>query len=198
MGILQKIKSLLGLGSNGSEPGETETTVTIERESDDRSDVVSDDEVSDDGVSDAEEPTKDAEIGAEENEDELDDEIPDDEQAGDTESSDVGSIDSDEETAASEESDPDAKGSDAEVPDAEGSDAEEEPMSADAEPETGDPDGDSVELIKGIGPAYGERLAAVGIETVDQLAAADPAEVADGASVSDNRASTWIERAKEF
>ena len=59
-------------------------------------------------------------------------------------------------------------------------------------------DGESVERIKGIGPAYGDRLAEAGIETVDQLAAADPAEVAERASVGEGRAATWIDRAKEF
>jgi len=38
----------------------------------------------------------------------------------------------------------------------------------------------------------------MGIETVTQLAAADPAEVAEGAKVSEKRASRWIDRAAEF
>ena len=134
MDILQKIKSLLGLGSNGSEPGETETTVTVERESDDLGD----------------EP--------------VDGETPDEDEE----------IESDDDEAAEPDDD------------------------EEVEPDDGVEDGDSVELIKGIGPAYGERLATAGILTVDQLAAADPGEVAEEASVSENRASTWIERAKEF
>ncbi|PSQ56242.1 hypothetical protein BRD22_06360 [Halobacteriales archaeon SW_8_68_21] len=58
--------------------------------------------------------------------------------------------------------------------------------------------GASVEDIKGIGPAYAERLASIGIETVDDLAGADAAEVAEGASVGEKRAATWIDRASEF
>ena len=59
-------------------------------------------------------------------------------------------------------------------------------------------DGDPVEQITGIGPAYGDRLAAMGIETVDELADADPAAVADETSVGEKRATTWIDRANEF
>jgi predicted flap endonuclease-1-like 5' DNA nuclease len=58
--------------------------------------------------------------------------------------------------------------------------------------------GASVEEIKGIGPAYAERLASIGIETVDDLTEADAAEVAEGASVGEKRAATWIDRASEF
>jgi SpoVK/Ycf46/Vps4 family AAA+-type ATPase len=58
--------------------------------------------------------------------------------------------------------------------------------------------GPSVEEIKGIGPAYAERLAEIGIETVDDLAGADAAAVAEGTSVGEKRAATWIDRASEF
>ncbi|OTE98783.1 helix-hairpin-helix domain-containing protein, partial [Halorubrum sp. SD683] len=58
--------------------------------------------------------------------------------------------------------------------------------------------GPSVEEIKGIGPAYAERLAGIGIETIDDLAAADAAAVAEGTSVGEKRAATWIDRASEF
>ena len=54
-----------------------------------------------------------------------------------------------------------------------------------------------VETIKGIGPAYADRLETVGIETVGELAAADAAEVADGIDVSDSRVGDWIERARD-
>ena len=62
----------------------------------------------------------------------------------------------------------------------------------------GDGGGDEpVETIKGIGPAYADRLETVGIETVGELAAADAAEVADGIDVSDSRVGDWIERARD-
>ena len=55
----------------------------------------------------------------------------------------------------------------------------------------------SVDTIKGIGPAYAERLSNMGIETVADLTAADPAEVGEQASVGEKRAATWIDRAGE-
>ena len=60
---------------------------------------------------------------------------------------------------------------------------------------TADGSTESVETIKGIGPAYAGRLEEFGIETVGELAAADAAEVADGIDVSESRVSDWIGRA---
>lgn len=65
---------------------------------------------------------------------------------------------------------------------------EPEPAGADAEP---------VQTISGIGPAYAERLAEAGIETVDQLASADPAELAEATGLGEGRVSDWIERAND-
>jgi len=66
------------------------------------------------------------------------------------------------------------------------------------EPATGEagPAGDPVDEITGIGPTYAERLGEVGIRTVDDLAAADAATVADAAQASESRAADWIERAQ--
>ena len=60
-----------------------------------------------------------------------------------------------------------------------------------------DDDGEPVQNIKGIGPAYADRLEGIGIHTVAQLAAADPGAVAEGAKIGEGRASTWIDRANE-
>ena len=51
--------------------------------------------------------------------------------------------------------------------------------------------------IEGIGPTYAERLSDAGIDTVDELAEIDPETVAEAAEVSETRAESWIERAKE-
>lgn len=59
--------------------------------------------------------------------------------------------------------------------------------SAEAEP---------VDVIKGIGPAYSERLAAVGIETVDELAAADSEDLAEETGIGSSRLESWVARAK--
>ncbi len=55
----------------------------------------------------------------------------------------------------------------------------------------------STQSIKGIGSAYAERLATAGIETVGDLADADPDTVAADADVPQARLEDWIERAKE-
>jgi hypothetical protein len=52
-----------------------------------------------------------------------------------------------------------------------------------------------VEAITGIGPTYSERLSAVGIETVGDLAGADETAVAEAAEVSESRAADWITQA---
>lgn len=87
----------------------------------------------------------------------------------------------------------------AEIDDAgeDGSDDADEDEAEDAA-ETADGDSDEpVQTIKGIGPAYAERLDTVGIETVGELAAADAASVADGIDVSESRVGDWIERARD-
>lgn len=56
---------------------------------------------------------------------------------------------------------------------------------------------ESVETIKGIGPAYADRFDQVGIETIDDLAAANAAEVAEEIDVAEFRVSSWIDRARD-
>lgn len=69
-----------------------------------------------------------------------------------------------------------------------------DPDDADSE---ADAVGESVETIKGIGPAYAGRLEPVGIETVGELAAADATAVAEEIDVSESRVGDWIERARD-
>jgi predicted flap endonuclease-1-like 5' DNA nuclease len=80
---------------------------------------------------------------------------------------------------------------------------------ADVESETAADDEDATETadegstapvtdIKGIGPAYADRLADIGIETVGELAAADAADIAADTDLSESRISGWIERAEDF
>ncbi|WP_435358220.1 class III poly(R)-hydroxyalkanoic acid synthase subunit PhaC [Haloarchaeobius sp. DFWS5] len=52
--------------------------------------------------------------------------------------------------------------------------------------------------VKGIGPAYADRLVDVGIESVDDLAAADAEQVAADADLSVERVEGWIDSAKEL
>jgi predicted flap endonuclease-1-like 5' DNA nuclease len=69
-----------------------------------------------------------------------------------------------------------------------------------AGPTDADPDEDtadhSVDALKGIGPSYAERLGESGIESVADLAEADPGAVADEIDVSESRVERWNERAK--
>lgn len=52
-----------------------------------------------------------------------------------------------------------------------------------------------VNSIDGIGPVFAQRLEDAGIRDVKTLAAANPDQVAEAASVSAARARTWIELA---
>jgi len=49
--------------------------------------------------------------------------------------------------------------------------------------------------VKGIGPVYAERLNEAGIHDFAQLAAADPAAVAEAAGTSESAAEDWIDQA---
>ncbi len=64
--------------------------------------------------------------------------------------------------------------------------------------EEADPDVDDAVLedIKGIGPTYGDKLRAVGIDSIHDLAAADADALADDTDISETRLATWIERAR--
>jgi predicted flap endonuclease-1-like 5' DNA nuclease len=50
--------------------------------------------------------------------------------------------------------------------------------------------------VKGIGPAYADRLAAAGVETIADLGDADAADLAERTSLSEKRISRWVERAR--
>ena len=56
--------------------------------------------------------------------------------------------------------------------------------------------GESVDVIKGVGPTYATQLADAGIETVAQLADADPEALAEMTDISEKRLTRWVERAK--
>ena len=79
------------------------------------------------------------------------------------------------------------------------SDDEDGDVSDDDEPDAAvEGSDDPVTEIKGIGPAYAERLADIGIETVGDLAAADPADIAAETDLSESRVAGWVERAAAY
>ena len=83
-------------------------------------------------------------------------------------------------------------GAEEDASDAEGSD------SATAEDgDTANIGGADLETVDGIGPAYAKRLRDGGIETVAELAGADPETVAEAADVGTTRAESWIASAQE-
>lgn len=63
--------------------------------------------------------------------------------------------------------------------------------------DTADEDSPSVDVIEGIGSAYADRLAGASIETVADLAAADPEAVAEETDISEKRLRRWIDRAQD-
>lgn len=67
--------------------------------------------------------------------------------------------------------------------------------SAESDSETG-PAADPVMEIKGIGPAYADELRQADVETVGDLAAADPEELAGGTGLSSTRIADWVEQAR--
>jgi predicted flap endonuclease-1-like 5' DNA nuclease len=56
----------------------------------------------------------------------------------------------------------------------------------------------TVQEIKGIGPAYGERLIEAGVVAVSDLVDADPERLTEQTGISDSRIREWIDRAREF
>lgn len=175
MGLLQKLKSALGLdGSNSPSGTAGDVDVTVEREpSTEDEDAVKGTDTSTTRADEADSGTAGGEVPTE---------------------------------SGGEK--PDA-GAETEIPDAE---SEPEPTdsesdAADAEPAGSEPDttaptdegsGDPVTEIKGIGPAYGDRLAAIGIDTVGDLAAADAADVAAETDIAESRVEGWVEQAAEY
>lgn len=81
-----------------------------------------------------------------------------------------------------------------------GSEPEPEPESedrAETEPETESESPDEeIQDIKGIGPSYATKLSEAGVDSVDQLADADPADLSDETELSQKRIRGWIERAR--
>jgi len=81
---------------------------------------------------------------------------------------------------------------------AESADSTESAAAAESEADTDDGDGYSdapLDSIKGIGPAYSERLHDAGITSIAELAESDAETVGDAINVSPKTVSNWIDRA---
>ncbi|MFB6168475.1 MAG: helix-hairpin-helix domain-containing protein, partial [Haloferacaceae archaeon] len=76
--------------------------------------------------------------------------------------------------------------------------AESEPPDDEAESEPPDDHStESVETVRGIGPAYAERLGTADVETVGDLAEADAAALSEQIDVAESRVTRWIDRARD-
>jgi predicted flap endonuclease-1-like 5' DNA nuclease len=66
----------------------------------------------------------------------------------------------------------------------------------DAEPD--EDSGTPVTEIKGIGPAYADRLNGIGITNVEELADGDTETIAEQTDLGEGRISAWVERAQNY
>lgn len=171
MGLLDTIKSVLGIGTTTERSEEAatgpagETSVAVEREP-------GSEEISE--AEDVEEPVAE----------------PTD-ATGSTESI------VDEEAAASDATEA-AEPAEAAGPESADVTTDVEETGPDPESEAPVDEAPTVQEVKGIGPAYGERLVDAGVVTVADLADADPEELAEQTGVSKSRIREWIDRAREF
>lgn len=188
--VLRKLKRLLGLGtSEGGDRSERDVTVQSDE-------VDTETEAAVKGVDTDEEVAEPVAAGTDADastESLVDEEEAQAEAAGRAEPAEAAGPDAEHESTDVEEADVDVDEPDAEktvedeVAEAEAEEAaEEEEAGAGAAP---------VDEIKGIGPAYSERLGEIGIETVADLAAADAADVAERTTVPEKTVRKWIDRA---
>ncbi|MDS0258120.1 helix-hairpin-helix domain-containing protein [Haloarcula sp. S1CR25-12] len=196
MGLLQKLKSALGLnGAESSEAGHSDDVdVTVEREpstegedavkgTDTASSAGSATETPDESATETDDAPSADEFETVAESDEFGDATTDGESA-DAETADDGTDETAEGAGAIEEAEPD---------DAEST----EPDRVDGD-DAAEGSSDPVTELNGIGPAYGDRLAGAGIETVGELAVADAADVADRIDLGESRVADWVEQAKTY
>ena len=182
MGLLSKLKSLLGVDSSDESAG-SGVDVTVEREPDAGSERA------------VKESSAETDESADEAADESADEDADEDAAAagtDAAASTESLVDEDHADDPSRAAEP----AEAAVVEDEESAPAGEPDIEEAEPETDADDGESVSVVKGIGPAYADRLEDAGVETVADLAAADVDELAEAIDLSPKRVGRWVENAQ--
>ena len=172
--VLRKIKRLLGLGSDDSD-GRSERDVTVQERSDadtqNEAAVKGTDEPGDTGDDEPAAAGTDADASTESM---VDEEIAQEEPAGRAEPAEAAGPGAEDETTDIEET-----------------------GAAVEEATEADDDSPPVDEIKGIGPAYSERLAEIEIHTVADLREADAADVAERTTVPEKTVRKWIDRAND-
>jgi len=212
MGLIERIKSALGLRSSGSESQSRATTGDGSSPSRDSATESDRDDI---------ETGRETETGVEtgtgaDTEDEwiskavTGDEVESDDDSG----SDAGTGDDCVDVTVEHEPETDSRDTE---PDGESAAVGERPTDSEPAPDAAEPDTASedavkgtdtdtgeggadadVEDLKGIGPTYGERLREAGYGTVDALAAADADTVADESGIAESRIEKWIDRARTY
>lgn len=174
MGLLSKLKSLLGFGDDRpARRGNVD--VTVEHEPGESADAESERAVKEPAtepeptIEETAEPDADPEV-----EPEPDSEAEPEPTEGETE------------TEAAETTDAES----------DGEPTVEEEVVEEAEPAQTGAAAESVDTIKGIGPSYAEKLSSAGVETVGDLASADANALGDETGLSPKRIGGWIEQAE--
>ena len=191
MGLIERIKSALGLGTSASSPSSPSSAPDRQSGSDEDSgptpvsEVDGDEQVA--GAQTVVDPadTDDVDVTVEHEPDTSSEEA--------VKASDAAATGTDADVEPAEEVADDDAAADADA-DSAGGDTD------DATEGAGDASEDSragveLEEIKGIGPAYADRLREAGIEDVADLAAADAADLADRTGLGEGRVQKWIDRA---
>jgi len=212
MALLDKLKSILGIGGSRDSDERTNTSVTVERESTDHEMVDNDQPDSDEATTDQPDSEEAAAAGTDATASSgsmTETDKPETEVATEpaeavgppTESvddepvdRDVGDVIDEAEDAEAAESDSVVSDDDTDNTDDTGNtdDTDDTDKSAVSEPSNA---GADLTAIKGIGPAYSTRLEAAGIGSVDELAAADAETLAAEVDVSPKIVADWIDRA---
>ena len=188
MGLIERIKSALGLGTAPSS-SQSATSSTDGPTAGDGVDVTvehdpataSEDAVKGTDTADDDGPTAEVDTTTEPDSPSVDEDADTSSAAAEPDSSEVdgtGTDETDESAAA----------------DADGTSESDESKPAPTEPA---PDAE-LEDIKGIGPAYGERLREAGIEGIGDLADADAAALAAETDIAESRVADWVEQAKLY
>lgn len=186
--VLRKLKRLLGLGTS-EDSGRSERDVTVQG-----GEADAETEAAVKGADTEEEEAEPVASGTDADastESLVDEAEAQEEPSGRAEPAEAAGPDAEDESTEIEEAEADVDEPDAEKT-VEDEIAEEEAEAAEAEQAD---EGTPVDEIKGIGPAYSERLGEIGIETVADLAAADAADVAERTTVPEKTVRKWIDRA---
>lgn len=213
--LLDRIKSALGIGgsrgrqqqSNQQPPGEDQQSnqsadqsvgVTVEREpATESEDAVKGTETASSTTETEDEPEPEPEIHDEP------DEEPEADEPGEEPEPEEATAEVEPEAAATDTEAAEDGESGLEEPDAsvaeEGASETNDSDEAETDESASDEDlgtDEPIDVIKGIGPTYAERLGDADIETVADLATEDADELAEETEISETRLSGWIEKAR--